>query len=101
MHVEPRKLTAIKPYEFSPRSNDAAVAHSIREFGFRQPIIVDDEGVIIIGHTRYKAAQKLGIEEVPVHVAEGLSVTQIRALCLADNKTHELSEWDHELLPQE
>jgi len=104
MQVEQRKLADIRPYEANPRKNDAAVeavAQSIREFGFRQPIVVDPEGVIVIGHTRYKAAHKLGLEEVPVHVAEGLSETQVRALRLADNKTHELAEWDLELLPQE
>ena len=104
MRVELCKIESIKPYEFNPRKNDAAVeavAHSIREFGFRQPIVVDPENVIVIGHTRYRAAQKLGHEDVPVHVVEGLTETQVRALRVADNKTHELSEWDAELLPAE
>jgi site-specific DNA-methyltransferase (adenine-specific) len=76
MHVEMRPIGTIRPYENNPRQNDAgvdAVAASIREFGFRQPIVVDEDGVIIVGHTRYKAALKLGLEEVPVHVAVGLS----------------------------
>jgi site-specific DNA-methyltransferase (adenine-specific) len=64
-----------------------AVAASIREFGFRQPIVVDEEGVIIVGHTRYKAALKLGLDKVPVHVAIGLTPAQIKAYRLADNQT--------------
>ena len=76
MQIENRRLDSIRPYENNPRVNDdgvEAVARSIREFGFRQPIVVDEEGVIIVGHTRYKAALKLGLETVPVHVAVGLS----------------------------
>jgi len=104
MKVEQRKLSEIKPYENNPRQNDAAVdavAESIRQFGFRQPIVVDEEGVIIVGHTRYKAAQKLGLEEVPVHVAKGLTPEQIKAYRIADNKTADLAVWDYELLPIE
>jgi hypothetical protein len=77
------------------------VAGSIREFGFRQPIVVDSEGVIIVGHTRWKAAQKLGLEKVPVHVATDLTPDQIKAYRIADNKTNELAEWNLELLPIE
>ena len=76
MLVELRDITTIKPYENNPRLNDDAVdavAPSIHEFGFRQPIVVDDDGVIIVGHTRWKAAQKLGLEKVPVHVATDLT----------------------------
>ena len=76
MKVELRPLSEIKPYPNNPRINDDAVdavAASLREFGFRQPIVVDAEGVIICGHTRFKAAQKLGLEKVPVHVAKDLS----------------------------
>ena len=75
MLVELRSLASIKPYERNPRLNDAAVeavARSIQEFGFRQPIVVDEHNIIIVGHTRFKAAQSLGMEEVPVHVAVGL-----------------------------
>jgi ParB-like chromosome segregation protein Spo0J len=78
-----------------------AVARSIREFGFRVPIVVDGEGVIIAGHTRLKAAEQLGLSEVPVHVARELSPDQVKALRIADNKLHELSSWDMELLPIE
>ncbi len=70
MKVELRKLSEITPYENNPRQNDAAVVPSIREFGFRQPIVVDAEGVIVCGHTRYKAAQKMGLEKVPIELAD-------------------------------
>ena len=104
MNVELRPLAEIKPYEQNPRDNDAAVdavAQSIRQFGFRQPIVVDEHGVIVCGHTRWKAAQKLGLSEVPVHVARDLTPEQIRAYRIADNKTNELAEWNLELLPIE
>ena len=81
MKVEMWKIDDVKPYEHNPRINDSAVdavARSIQEFGFRQPIVVDEEGVIIVGHTRYKAAQKLGLETVPVHVVKGLTPAQIK-----------------------
>jgi len=104
MNVEPRPLAEIKPYEKNPRDNDAAVdavAESIRRFGFRQPIVVDGAGVIVCGHTRFKAALKLGLAEVPVHVARDLTPEQIRAYRIADNKTAELATWNLELLPVE
>jgi DNA modification methylase len=104
MRVQQRIITDIKPYEHNPRINDAAVdvvAASIKEFGFRQPIVVDEEDVIIVGHTRFKAAEKLGLEKVPVHVAKGLTPAQVKAYRLADNKTGELAEWDYDLLPIE
>ena len=81
-------LSNIKPYERNPRRNDNAVdvvAQSIREFGFRQPIVVDEESVIIVGPTRWKAARKLGLEKVPVHMAKDLTPAQIEAYRLADN----------------
>ena len=104
MKIETRPLDAVKPYEKNPRINDAAVdavAESIRRFGFRQPIVVDGDGVIVCGHTRYRAAQKLGLTEAPVHVATDLTPEQIRAYRIADNKTAELAEWNLELLPIE
>src|SRR5215469_10137050 len=104
MQVELRRITTIKPYDKNPRLNDQAVdavAASIREFGFRQPIVVDEDGVIIVGHTRYKAAVKLGLEEVPVHVALGLTPAQAKAYRLADNQTATLSAWDDDKLPLE
>jgi DNA modification methylase len=97
MQVQLRALSSIRPYENNPRQNDAAVtavARSIQEFGFRQPIVVDTQGVIVVGHTRWKAAQKLGLQDVPVHVATDLSPEQAKAYRIADNQTASLSEWD-------
>lgn len=104
MEIELRPLAEITPYERNPRLNDAAVdavAESIQRFGFRQPIVVDVVGVIVCGHTRWKAAQKLGLETVPVHIARDLTPEQIRAYRIADNKTAELAEWNLDLLPLE
>jgi DNA modification methylase len=104
MNVEQRPIASIRPYDRNPRLNDSAVdavAASIKEFGFRQPIVVDEHGVIIVGHTRYKAALKLGLEAVPVHVATGLTSAQIKAYRIADNQTASLSSWNDELLPME
>jgi len=78
-----------------------AVAASLAEFGFRQPIVTDEAGVIIVGHTRWKAAKKLGLAKAPVHVARDLTPEQARAYRIADNKTAELAEWDAEVLPIE
>jgi DNA modification methylase len=97
MQIIQRELAAIKPYENNPRLNDDAVdavAASIKEFGFKQPIVTDKNGVIICGHTRYKAALKLGLREVPVLVAEDLSPEQVKAYRIADNHTAELAEWN-------
>jgi DNA modification methylase len=104
MHVEMRDIATIKPYPHNPRHNDqavAAVAASIGAFGFRQPLVVDEEGVIVVGDTRYKAALKLRLESVPVHVASGLSPAQLKAYRIADNKTADLADWNYELLVQE
>jgi DNA modification methylase len=104
MFVEMKSITSIRPYENNPRQNDHAVdavVASIREFGFRQPIVVDEQGVIIVGHTRYKAALRLGLTEVPVHVAIGMSPAQAKAYRLADNQTANIAQWDNELLPLE
>ena len=104
MKIELRKLSDITPYDKNPRVNGAAVdavAKSIEEFGFRQPIVVDELGVIIVGHTRFKAAQKLGLEEVPVHVAVGLTAAQAKAYRIADNQTGNIADWDFDLLPLE
>src|SRR3979411_1221678 len=99
-----RPISSIRPYENNPRLNDEAVdavALSIKAFGFRQPIVVDEQGVIIVGHTRYKAALKLGLETVPVHVAVGLSPAQAKAYRIADNQTATMSQWDEDKLPLE
>jgi DNA modification methylase len=104
MYVEMRPIESIRPYYNNPRLNDPAVdavAASIREFGFRQPIVIDEHDVIIVGHTRYKAAQKLGLKMVPVHVAAGLTPAQAKAYRLADNQTAALSQWDDDKLAQE
>ena len=104
MKIELRPLTEIKPFEKNPRINDQAVdavAESIRRFGFRQPIVVDTNGVIVCGHTRWKAAMKLKLATVPVHVAKELTPAQIRAYRIADNKVAELASWNMELLPIE
>ena len=104
MKVQSMSITGIKPYPKNPRDNDAgvdAVANSIKEFGWQQPIVVDKDNVIIVGHTRYKAAKKLGMDKVPVVVADGLSPEQVKAYRLADNKTGELTDWDMSLLDDE
>ena len=97
-------ITNVKPYEKNPRKNDKAVdkvAASIKEFGFKQPLVVDKDGVLIVGHTRMKAAQKLGIKEVPVIYAEDLTDEQVKAYRLADNQVATFSEWNDELLTAE
>jgi ParB-like chromosome segregation protein Spo0J len=99
MKIEMWLIGKIRPYSGNPRVNDEAVdavARSIEEFGFRQPLVVDEHGMIVVGHTRYKAALKL--KRVPVHVARGLSEAQLKAYRLADNKTAGLSSWDMDLL---
>lgn len=101
MKIVSKKLTDITPYENNPRRNDAAVeyvANSIREFGFKQPIVIDRDGVTVAGHTRYKAAQKLGLDEVPCVMADDLTPEQVKAYRLADNKVGEASQWDFDLL---
>lgn len=104
MKVKNLAIEKLVPYENNPRNNDAAVdyvANSIKEFGFQVPIVVDKDNVIVAGHTRYKAAQKLGLTEVPVVVAEDLTPKQIKAFRLADNKTAEKASWDFEKLTDE
>jgi ParB-like chromosome segregation protein Spo0J len=102
--VEMRAVDSIKPYARNPRKNDRAVdavTRSIKEFGFRQPIVVDAEGVIIVGHTRWKAAKKLGLAEVPVHIATDLTEAQKKAYRIADNRIQDISIWDVDLLVPE
>ena len=104
MKVEQWSIEKVKPYDKNPRRNDKAVeavAKSIQEFGFRQPIVVDKDGVIVVGHTRYKAALLLKLKTVPVHVAADLTPQQARAYRIADNRTNEAAEWDVDLLPIE
>jgi ParB-like chromosome segregation protein Spo0J len=102
--IQNRPIQSITPYARNPRKNAAAVAKvraSIAEFGFRQPIVVDESGIIVAGHTRYQAALDLGLKTVPVHVATGLSKAQIKAYRIADNRTASEAEWDMELLELE
>jgi len=97
MKIFDKKLNEIKPYEKNPRFNDNsvdAVANSIEEFGFKVPIVIDKDGVIVTGHTRYKAAKKLKMETVPCIVADDLTEEQIKAFRLADNRVAEFSTWD-------
>lgn len=104
MKVSAWPVDKVIPYKGNPRKNEDAVekvAASIKEFGFRVPIIVDKDGVIIAGHTRLLAALRLGMTEVPVHVATGLTPAQVKAFRLADNRVHEEAEWDEELLKLE
>ena len=104
MQIIEKNITEITPYEKNPRKNDEAVeyvANSIKEFGFKVPIVIDKNGVIVAGHTRYKAAQKLGLEKLPCVIADDLTEEQVKAFRLADNKVGELAEWDFDLLGEE
>ena len=104
MKIINKKIKEIKPYENNPRKNDEAVkyvAESIKQFGFKVPIVVDKDNVIVAGHTRYKASQELGLEEVPCIVADDLNEEQIKAYRLADNKVSEKAEWDLDILNDE
>ena len=104
MKIINKKIDELKPYENNPRFNDDAVeyvANSIREFGFKVPMVIDKDGTIITGHTRYKAAIELGIDEVPCIIADDLTEEQIKAFRLADNKVSEKSNWNFELLDDE
>lgn len=104
MEVKEWQIDKVKPYDKNPRNNDDAVeatANSIKEFGWQQPIVVDKDGVIIVGHTRLKAAKKLNMDQVPVTVAENLTDEQVKAYRLADNKTGELADWESKMLNEE
>jgi hypothetical protein len=105
MKIEIVDINTIKPYENNPRKlKDSAiekVAKSIKEFGFRQPIVVDKEKIIVVGHTRYRASKKLGLTTVPITIADNLTPEQINAYRIADNRTNEEAEWDFSLLQQE
>lgn len=104
MEIITKKINEIKPYKNNPRKNDDAVeyvANSIREFGFRNPVIIDKNNIIVAGHTRVKAAERLGIEEIPCIMADDLTDEQIKAFRLADNKVGEIAEWDFEMLDLE
>lgn len=104
LQINYKKISELVPYENNPRKNDKAVdyvAKSIKEFGFRNPIIIDKNNVIVCGHTRYLACKKLGIDEVPCILADDLTDEQIKAFRLADNKVSEYAEWDINMLDGE
>lgn len=104
MKVVYMAVSELVPYENNPRNNEKAVeavANSIREFGFKNPIIVDRQKVIVSGHTRRLAALKLGLDQVPVVYADDLTEDQIKAFRLADNRVAEMAAWDEDLLKEE
>lgn len=104
MKVKELPIANIKPYPHNPRKNEAAVepvAASIKAFGFKVPIVLDKDGVIVAGHTRLEAAKRLGLEKVPCVVADDLTDEQVKAFRLADNKTAEMALWDVEMLADE
>ena len=101
MEIINKKIDEVIPYENNPRKNDESVdyvARSIKEFGFKVPIIIDKDNIIIAGHTRLKASKKLGLKEVPCIIADDLTEEQIKAFRLADNKVGEIATWDFDLL---
>ena len=104
MEIIYKKVEELRPYENNPRFNDDAVqyvANSIKDFGFKVPIIIDKNNTIVAGHTRYKASLELGLKEVPCIVADDLTEEQIKAFRLVDNKVGEKAQWDFELLDEE
>lgn len=104
MNIVYKTLEEIIPYEKNPRKNDNAiecVMNSIKEFGFKVPIVIDSNNIIVAGHTRYKAAQQLNMQEVPCIIADDLTDEQVKAFRLVDNKASELSGWDFNLLQEE
>ena len=102
MQIEYLNIDKVIPYANNPRHNDGEavdrVAASIKEYGFKNPIIIDKDNVIVAGHTRLKAAKKLNLEEVPIIKADDLTPAQVKAFRLAENKVSEYATWDNELL---
>lgn len=101
MNIVTKRIEELKPYENNPRKNEKAiefVANSIKEFGFKVPLVIEKDGTIVTGHTRYQACKRLGIDEVPCIVADDLTPKQIKAFRIADNKTNDMAEWDDDLL---
>ena len=104
MIIEYRKVEELIPYDKNPRLNQDAVkyvAESIKQFGFKVPIVIDKNNVIVAGHTRLKASKQLGLKEVPVIVADDLTEEQIKAFRIVDNKVSDFSLWDYEKLKEE
>lgn len=101
MDIKELEIDKVTPYSQNARLNDEAVeyvANSIKKFGFQQPIVLDKNNVIIAGHTRWRAAKKLGMEKVPVVIAARLNDEAVKAYRLADNKTAEIADWDYDKL---
>lgn len=101
MKIEYKSIDELKPYENNPRNNEKAVkyvANSIKQFGFKVPLVIESDGTIITGHTRYQACKELGITEVPCIIADELTDKQIKAFRIADNKTNDMAEWNDDLL---
>lgn len=104
MNIVDKRLDEIQPYENNPRKNDKAVpyvAESIKKYGFKVPIVIDKDGVIVAGHTRYLASIELGLETVPCIIADDLTEEQVREFRLVDNKTSEFAGWDFDMLTEE
>src|SRR5690554_1079775 len=104
LKIQNKLVDELIEYDNNPRLNDEAVdvvAKSIKEFGFKVPVIIDENNIIVAGHTRVKACKRLGIKEVPCIIADDLTDDQLKAFRLADNKTHEFALWDDEKLSKE
>lgn len=104
MEIVYKKVNELIPYDNNPRINDEAVEYvknSIKEFGFKVPIVIDKDNVIIAGHTRIKASKELGIKDIPCIIADDLTEEQVKAFRLADNKVAEKSMWDYSKLDEE
>lgn len=104
MQIVEKEINKLIPYEKNPRKNDDAVeyvANSIKEFGFRVPIVIDKDNVVVCGHTRLKAAKKLKLKTVPCVIADDLNAEQIKAFRLADNRVGEMASWDFDMLDGE
>jgi site-specific DNA-methyltransferase (adenine-specific) len=105
MRIQQIDINLVKPYSNNPRKLTSKaiekVAQSLKEFGFRQPIVVDSKNVIVVGHTRYQASRKLGYKTIPVTIIDNLTPEQVNAYRIADNRTNEEAEWDDELLALE
>ena len=104
MKIEYREINEIKPYKRNPRVNDKAIEYlmnSVKEFGFKVPITIDKDDVIITGHTRYEVAKRLGMEKIPTIKIEDLDDNKIKAFRLADNKVGEIAQWNYEKLEEE
>ncbi len=104
MKIEYREINEIKPYNRNPRVNDKAIEflmNSVKEFGFKVPITIDKDDVIITGHTRYEVAKRLGMDKIPTIKIEDLDDNKIKAFRLADNKVGEIAQWNYEKLEEE